>query len=530
LQRIHRVEENGKLLNDVLTDITENFEWANDSQTLFYTKQDPVTLRASYIYRHKLGQPDNKDILVFEEKDDTFHTRIGKTKSKQYLMIGSFSKDTSEFRILNADHPEEPFTIFSPRLKGREYYLEHHADQFIIRTNDNAINFKLMQCPVYKTEFKNWQPLSAYDPDSYVEDFQVFDNFYIVQERKLGLSQLKIHPFNKQEPYTISFDEPDYSIYLNENPEYDADGVRFTFNSLKTPRSVYDFDTKTKTKTLKKQYEVLGGFNSNNYETQRVFAKARDGAEVPISLIYRKNKFVRQQNPLFLVGYGSYGVTYDPDFNPFIISLLDRGFVVAIAHIRGGSELGRSWYFDGKLLNKKNTFYDFIDSAEYLVKEGFAAKDKLYATGASAGGLLMGAVINMRPDLFKGVIAEVPFVDLMNTMLDPSIPLTTGEYAEWGNPNEKIYYDYMLSYSPYDNIRHTNYPNLLVIGAYHDSQVQYWESAKWVAKLRDEKSDDHVLLLQTLMNASHGGVSDRYKEYEQKAFKYAFLLTLENKP
>jgi oligopeptidase B len=348
-----------------------------------------------------------------------------------------------------------------------------------------------------------------------------------LEERKLGLIQFKIYPFNKNEPYYIKFDESDYSAYVGDNPESSSTQVRFIFNSLKTPKSVYDFDTLTKKKDLKKKTEILGGFDSKNYDSQRIFAKAKDGVEIPLSLVYRKDKFKPHQNPLFLAGYGAYGINYNPSFDPDIISLLDRGFVYAIAHVRGGSELGRQWYLDGKLLHKKNTFTDFITVAKHLEKKGYAAPNKMYATGASAGGLLIGAVMNMAPSLFKGIIAEVPFVDLINTMMDPNIPLTTAEYAEWGNPHEKIYYDYMLSYSPYDNVKRTSYPHLLVKTSYHDSQVQYWEPAKWVAKLRDMKTDDHLLIFQTLMNASHSGVSGRYESYKQTAFDYAFLLSLE---
>lgn len=514
-------------LIDTLVDMTEDFEWANDSQTLFYVKQDPVTLRACRVYRHLLGTPTNDDTLVFEEKDDAYGVGIGKTKSKQYLMIGSFKKNTTEFRILNANQPKEDFRVFAPRKEGREYFIGHHQDLFFISTNDNAPNFKLMQCPVNNTGFEYWKPFIPYDPTIYLDSFDVFENFIVLTEVKLGLTQLKVHPFNNEKPYYITFDDEDYSAGLGPNPEYHSTDIRFDFSSLKTPTSVYDFDTLTKTKILKKQIEIGGGYHSNDYDVKRLYAKARDGVMVPISLVYKKDQFKPHNNPLYLEGYGSYGVSVDSDFNPYVISLLNRGFVYALVHVRGGSELGREWYFNGKLLKKKNTFNDFIDSAEFLIQQGLASPKKLYATGASAGGLLMGAVMNMRPDLFNGIIAEVPFVDVINTMMDPNIPLTTGEYVEWGNPNEKTYYDYMLSYSPYDNVHPADYPNMLVIASYVDSQVQYWEAAKWVARLRELKTDHHLLLLRVLMNASHSGVSGRDDAYRQVAFKYAFLLGLE---
>lgn len=518
----------GQYLPDILTDNTANFEWANDSKTLFYTKQDPVTLRSDRIYRHQLGQDQNKDKLVYQEKDDTYNTEILKTKSKQYLMIRSSKTDSDEFQILEANHPEGAFRLFTPRQKDHEYDVEHHGDKFLIRTNKDALNFKLMQCDINKTALEEWQPLIPYQKDIYLEDVEVFDKFFALQQRDKGLVEIKIYPFNDiKKPYNIPMEEADYSAYIGQNLEFSSNQIRFVFNSLKTPKSVYDFDMQTKNKVLKKKNEVLGNFNSKDYDSQRIYAKAQDGVMIPISLVYRKDKFKPHSNPLLLAGYGSYGINYDPDFSYNIISLLDRGFVFAIAHIRGGSELGRQWYYDGRLLKKKNTFTDFIAAADHLDKSGFAAKDKIYATGASAGGLLLGAVINMRPDRFKGIVTHVPFVDMMNTMLDPDIPLTTGEYGEWGNPKEKIYYDYMLSYSPYDNIQKMNYPHILTVASYNDSQVQYWEPAKWVAKLRDYKTDQHLLLLQTLMDASHSGVSSRDGGYQQTAFEYAFLLNLE---
>lgn len=512
---------------DNLPNVTSNFEWANDSHTLLYAQHDPISLRSYRIYHHSLGLPKNQDILKYEEKDDTYDCEISKTKSKQYLMIGSFKKDSTEFRFVEANRPEQPFEVFTPRQDGHEYYVEHQQNRFIIRTNAKVPNFEIMQCPLDRTHFKYWAAFIPYREDVYIENIEVFDTFLALEQRDKGLTQIKIHPFNQAEPYVIAFDEPDYVASLDENPEMSSHLLRLNYCSLKTPETIYDFDIKTKHKILKKQDEIQG-FDPNLYQTHKIFAIARDGAEIPISLIYRKSKFKLNKNPLLLTGYGSYGVSFDATFNPFIISLLDRGFVYAIAQIRGGSDLGRNWYFQGKLLHKKNTFTDFITAAEHLEKEGFASIDRKYAVGRSAGGLLMGAVMNMRPSLFKGVIAHVPFVDLMNTMMDPSIPLTTSEYAEWGDPHDKIYYDYMLSYSPYDNVQPMAYPNLLVIAAYQDSQVQYWEAAKWVAKLRANKTDNNILLLRTMMNASHSGASGRYERYREKAFEYAFLLNLEN--
>lgn len=513
---------------DNVPHVTANFEWANDSHTLLYAQHDPISLRSYRIYQHSLGLPKNQDKLKYEEIDDTYDCEISKTKSKQYLLIGCFKKDTTEFRFIDASRPENTFEIFSPRETGHEYYVEHHQNKFLIRTNHEAPNFKIMQCPISDTVFSNWVEFIPQQKDVYIENIQVFNTFLALEQRNQGLTQIKIHPFNQVQPYMIEFDEPDYIVTFDENPEMSSSFLRISYCSLKTPETIYDFDTKTKGKILKKQQEIQG-YNSNLYQTHKIYATASDGTQIPISLIYRKSMFTLAKNPLLLTGYGSYGVSYDATFNPFILSLLDRGFVFAIAQIRGGSDLGRDWYFQGKLLHKKNTFTDFITAAEHLEKEGYASTDRKYAVGRSAGGLLMGAVMNMRPSLFKGVIAHVPFVDLIGTMMDPSIPLTTSEYAEWGDPQDKVYYDYMLSYSPYDNIQSMAYPHLLVIAAYQDSQVQYWEAAKWVAKLRATKTNSNMLLLRTMMNASHSGASGRYEKYREKAFEYAFLLNLENK-
>ena len=533
----------GEHLPDKIVGTSGNMEWANDNQHLFYTRKDPETLRPYQLYRHQLKSPENSDQLIFEEKDDTFDLALGKTKSKRYLVLVSDKSNTSEVRIAEADNPNSPFRIFTPRQDGREYDIDHHQDNFIIRTNDGAPNFKLMECGLDNTHFDQWKPLIPYDPTVYTEDVQVFNDYLAVQERKAGLIYLTVYRFasdnNAQsinpkqarlskviKDKTIDFNEPDYVASMIETPEMSSHELRYSFSSLKFPEAIFDYNMQTHTPVLKKQDEILGGFKTENYTTQRIFAHAPDGTAIPISLVYRTDRFKKGTNPLLITGYGAYGISSDPDFNPLVISLLDRGFVYAIAHIRGGSELGREWYLNGKLLHKKNTFNDFIACTEYCKEQGFGDPKQLYAMGGSAGGLLIGAVINQRPDLFHGVIADVPFVDLMNTMMDPNIPLTAGEYSEWGNPHEKTYYDYMLSYSPYDNIARTAYPNMLVTTGYHDSQVQYWEPAKWVARLRATKTDDHLLLLRTTMDAGHGGASGRYNSYREFAFEYAFLLSL----
>lgn len=516
-----------KYLNDVIKETQGTVEWANNSSTLFYVNSDPITLRANQILQHKLNHPVTEDRLVYEEKDDTYYCELSKTKSKKFLMISSINKTSTEYQILDADHPDEAFSLFSKRQKGIEYYIENLNDKFIIRTNLNAPNFTLMQCELTKTQAEHWKPFIAYNDSTYTNDFDVFDNFLAIQQRIKGLDQIQIYPLNKNKPYYIPFDEPDYSASVVSTPEMSSNEVRFTYSSLKTPTIVYDFNISTKQKILKKQQEVLAGFKTDNYTTDRRYAKANDGTAIPISLVYRNDKFASHKNPLLITGYGSYGMSYDSEFDPYVISLLDRGFVYAIAHIRGGSELGSKWYAEGKLLKKKNTFTDFINSTVYLEKAGFGASGKLYASGGSAGGLLIGAVINMEPHLFNGVIAQVPFVDVINTMIDPNIPLTTSEYAEWGDPKDKQYYEYILSYSPYDNVSRSAYPNILVTAGYHDSQVQYWESAKWVAKLRSTKTDNNLLLLKTNMTAGHSGASGRYDAYREKAFEYAFLLSLQ---
>jgi len=516
----------GELFSDVIPEVTENLAWANDNQTLFYAKQDPTTLRAYRIYRHLLGSDIKNDELIFEENDETFSAYVFKTKSKKYLMIVSSHTLSQEYRYLDASDPFGEFKIFLPRQRDHEYHIDHYQDRFLIRTNDQAKNFRLMSTPVATTGREHWEEVIPHRTDVFLGDFEIFRDHLVLEERARGLTQLRVIPWSGGSGYYLEFAEPAYRANLGTNLEFDTTTVRFEYTSMKTPLSIYDHDTVTRQQTLLKQEEILGGFNADNYVTERLYARAPDGAEVPLSIVYRKGTKKDGENPLLLYGYGSYGFSIDAGFASPRLSLIDRGFIYAIAHVRGGQELGRQWYEDGKLLKKKNTFTDFIACAEYLIRERFTSPEKLFAMGRSAGGLLMGAITNMRPDLFKGIVAEVPFVDVITTMLDPSIPLTTGEYDEWGDPNQKEYYDYMLSYSPYDNVEAKDYPNLLVTGGLHDSQVQYWEPAKWVAKLRAIKTDNNRLLLKTNMDAGHGGASGRFKRHHETAFSYAFLLDL----
>jgi oligopeptidase B len=516
----------GALLPDVIAGVSENLAWANDNRTLFYSKQDPTTLRAYQIYRHRLGSDTAEDQLVFEETDETFAAYVFKTKSKKYLMIVSSHTLSQEYRYLEADNPTGAFKVFLPRERDHEYHLDHYQDRFLIRTNDQAKNFRLMATAVDKTSKEHWQEIIPHRQDVFLGDFEIFRDHLVLEERARGLTQIRVIPWSGDTGYYLEFDEPAYRANLGTNLEFDTTTVRFEYTSMKTPLSIYDHDMVSQAKILLKREEVLGGFDPANYVTERLFAAAADGTEIPLSIVYRKGTLRNGQNPLLLYGYGAYGLSIDPAFASPRLSLIDRGFVYAIAHVRGGQELGRQWYEEGKLLKKKNTFTDFVACAEYLIRERFTNPGQLFAMGRSAGGLLMGAVTNMRPELFKGVVAEVPFVDVVTTMLDPSIPLTTGEYDEWGDPNQKEYYDAMLSYSPYDNVEAKDYPNLLITGGLHDSQVQYWEPAKWAAKLRALKTDKNRLLLKTNMEAGHGGASGRFRRHHETAFSYAFLLDL----
>jgi len=517
--------ETGDYLDDEIHGASGNLAWAEDNRTIFYTKRDPQTLRAYQVWRHSLGTDPANDELVFEEADEEFNVSLSKTRSKRFIVIGSSHTLSDEYRYIDAARPDDGFELFLPRERGHEHSIDHFGDHFYMRTNDGAENFRLVRAPVDATGRESWEEVIAGRDDVLLEDIEVFAGHLVVIERSNGLRQIRVRPWDGEEHY-IDFGEDAYLAYVSTNPEMNTPLLRIGYTSMTTPNSIYDYDMETREKTLLKREEILGGFDPAEFATERRYAEARDGTKVPVSIVYRKGIALDGSNPLLLYAYGSYGASMDATFSAARLSLLNRGFVYAIAHIRGGQEMGRSWYEDGKLFNKKNTFTDFIDVAEFLIAEGFTRPDRLFAQGGSAGGLLMGAVTNMRPDLFRGVVAQVPFVDVITTMLDETIPLTTFEFDEWGNPTDRDYYDYMLSYSPYDNVEAKDYPNLLVTTGLHDSQVQYWEPAKWVAKLRTLKTDDNRLLLKTNMEAGHGGASGRYKRYEETAFVYAFLLDL----
>jgi oligopeptidase B len=516
----------GKMLEDIVSNVTSNIAWGEDNRTLFYTRQDPTTLRWFQVYRHVLGTDPSDDVLVYEEADEEFSNYVFKTKSKRFLMIGTTQTLSSEYLYLDATTPNGEFAIIQPRERDHEYSVDHYQDKFYIRTNFEAQNFRLMETPVSDTEKGSWQEVIPHRDDVLLSSFEIFAGHLVVAERIEGLMRMRVIPWDGSEEHYLDFGEPAYWAGIGTNPAFDTDILRYNYTSMTTPSSVFDYNMDSRDKTLLKQDEVLGGFDSGAYVTERRFATARDGVKVPVSIVYRNDLALDGGTPLLLYAYGSYGYSMDATFNSARLSLLDRGFVYAIAHVRGGQEMGRWWYEDGKLLKKKNTFTDFIDCADYLVDEGYTNPAVLFAMGGSAGGLLMGAITNMRPDLFKGVVAAVPFVDVVTTMLDESIPLTTSEYDEWGNPNDKAYYDYMLSYSPYDNVAAKEYPNLLVTTGLHDSQVQYWEPAKWVAKLRAMKTDQNRLFLKTNMEAGHGGASGRFRRLKEIAFEYAFLLDL----
>ncbi len=515
----------GEFLEDKIQNTSGRAEWANDNKTVFYSVRDE-SLRPYKIYRHKLATDISGDDEIFYEDDPTFGVYVYRTKSNKFIVIGSYSTVSTEFHILDADNPSGKFKVFQSREKHLEYSITNLDNKFFINTNYKAKNFRVMETPDNKTSKENWKEVIPHKKDVLIERMEIFNNFLVLQERKNGLSQIKIVNINNKTDHCIAFEEAAYNVYLGTNREMDSDELRFVYSSLTTPASTYDYNMKTKEKELLKREEVLGDFKPENYRTERLYAKAKDGTSVPISLVYKRGLNRDVENPLLLYGYGSYGITTDPDFNSVRLSLLDRGFIFAIAHIRGGQEMGRHWYEEGKLYHKKNTFSDFISCAEYLIEYKYTNPNKLFAMGGSAGGLLMGAVANLRPDLFRGIIASVPFVDVVTTMLDETIPLTTVEYDEWGNPNLKEYYDYILSYSPYDNVESKDYPPMLVTAGLHDSQVQYWEPAKWVAKLREMKTDKNLLLLYTNMSAGHSGASGRFERYKETVLEYAFILDL----
>ncbi len=519
----------GEILADKIEQTTGNAVWANDNKTIFYTKQDEKTLRSDKVLKHKLGQAVSADELVYFENDDTFNVSVLKSKSKKYITIASSSTLTDEYQTILADLPDSKFKVFQKRVRGLEYSISHYGDSFYIVTNkDNALNFKLMKVNEDNTAKENWIDLVPHRSDVLIEGIDIFKDYLVISERSNGLNKIRIMPWNGKGEYYLPFDIETYTCYTTTNVDFDTETLRYGYQSLATPSSVIDFNMRTKTKEIKKEQEVLGGkFDKNNYVEERIWATATDGTKVPISMVYRKGMKKDGKNPLLLYAYGSYGYSMDPYFSTTRLSLLDRGFIFAIAHIRGGEDLGRQWYEDGKLLKKKNTFTDFVDCSKYVIAEKYTSPEHLYAEGGSAGGLLMGAVVNMAPHLYNGVIAQVPFVDVMTTMLDDSIPLTTGEYDEWGNPNVKKYYDYMRSYSPYDNVVAQDYPNLFVSTGLHDSQVQYWEPAKWVAKLRTTKTNNKQLFLYTNMDAGHGGASGRFESLKELTKEFAFLLDLE---
>ena len=519
----------GEILDVKLENTTGGSTWASDNTTLFYSRKDKVTLRADKIYKHKIGTAADKDTLVYFEKDETFDVSVYKSKSKKYLIINSSSTLTTEYQTVLSATPDAKFKVFQKRTRGLEYSISHFEDHFFIVTNkDKATNFKLMKTPEEATSKENWVDVIAHRDDVLLEDIDIFKNYLVVSERFNGLNHIRIMPWSGKGEYYLPFESETYMAYTTTNLDFDTEILRYGYQSLATPASVIDFNMKTAAKNVLKEQEVLGGkFDKNNYIEERIWATAKDGTEVPISMVYRKGIKKDGKNPLLLYAYGSYGVTMDCHFSSVRLSLLDRGFIYAIAHIRGGEDLGREWYENGKLLKKKNTFTDFIDCSQFVIDKKYTSTEHLYAEGGSAGGLLMGAIINMAPNLYNGVIAQVPFVDVVTTMLDETIPLTTGEYDEWGNPNVKKYYNYMLSYSPYDNVLAEAYPNLYISTGLHDSQVQYWEPAKWVAKLRVLKTNNNQLYLDTNMDAGHGGASGRFEAIKEIAKEYSFLLDLE---
>ncbi len=519
--------ETGEMLEDIIENTTGSAAWAQDNQTVFYTTKDE-TLRPAHIWRHKLGTSAKEDVEVYHEKDETFVCAVYKSKSRRFLMIGCSSTVSNEYHYLDAHNPEGEFKVMQPRERDLEYSVADFEDNWYILTNkDKATNFKLMKAPLKNSSKENWKDVIPHRENVYLENVEIFKDYLVTEERENGLTRIKIDRWDNTNTHFINFSEETYTAGIGNNPEFDSHTLRYSYSSLTTPASVIDYNMSTREEKIMKQQEVVGGHNPDEYHAERIWATAPDGVKVPISLVYKKSLKKAEGNPLLLYGYGSYGITVDPGFSSTRLSLLDRGFVFAIAHIRGGQYLGRKWYEDGRMLKKKNTFTDFIACAEKLVEDKFTTPQHLYAMGGSAGGLLIGAVINMKPELFKGVIAAVPFVDVVTTMLDTSIPLTTGEYDEWGNPNDPEYYKYIKSYSPYDNVESKSYPAMLITTGLHDSQVQYWEPAKWAAKLRSVKTDTNPLFLYVNMDTGHGGASGRFEAYKETAMNYAFLLMLE---
>ncbi len=520
--------ESGNLLPFSIDNTTGSSVWAEDNKTLFFTKKD-ASLRAYQIWKYEFGSDPKTAELVYEEKDETFNCFVYKSKSDQYIFIGSSSTLSSEYRFVRSDSPNAEFTVIQEREPNLEYGIGHIGDKFYVHTNWNAKNFRLMETEVVNPSKEHWREVIPARPGILLEDIEMFNNFLVLEERIAGIVNLRVLNQVDGTEHYITFDEDAYAAYATSNYEFDTKVLRLSYASLTTPSTVYDYDMETKSFTLLKEQEVVGDFDKKNYRSERIMVPSRDGVKVPLSIVYHKDTKKDGKAPLLLYAYGSYGHSIDPYFSTVRLSLLDRGFVYVIAHVRGSETLGRPWYEDGKLLKKKNTFNDFIDCGKWLIRNHYADSNNLFAMGGSAGGLLMGAIANMEPKMWKGVVAQVPFVDVVTTMLDESIPLTTGEFDEWGNPKEKEYYDYMLSYSPYDNVEAKDYPNMLVTTGLHDSQVQYWEPAKWVAKLRELKTDDNLLLLQTEMEFGHSGASGRFESLKEVAQEYAFILDLAGK-
>ncbi|MBW4569370.1 MAG: S9 family peptidase [Tolypothrix carrinoi HA7290-LM1] len=512
-----------ELYSETIPETYFSLTWGNDNQTVFYTKINAAN-RPYQLFRHTLQTPTTEDVLIYHEPDDTYNLDLGKTRSEAYILMILQSSITTEIHYLDANNPTGDFQIIHPRTTGMEYDVEHHSDYFYIVTNDEATNFKLVKTPVATPNKENWQTVIPHREDVMLSGVSLFTNHLVIYERKAGLQTARVQNLSTGKENNITFPEPTYTFYEGNNPEFNTNILRFNYTSLITPLSVFDYDMETDKRELKKETEVLGGYDKSHYKSEWLMATAKDGTQIPISIVYKQGIEKDGKNPLFMTGYGSYGYSYPVMFSSTRLTLLDRGMVYAIAHIRGGEEMGRKWYEDGKFLQKKNTFTDFIACAEYLIGEKWTQSDRLVISGGSAGGLLMGAVINMRPDLFKVVVADVPFVDVVTTILDTSLPLSAMEWEEWGNPNDKVYYDYMKSYSPYDNVEAKDYPDILITAGLNDSRVKYWEPAKWTAKLRELKTDNNILLLKTNMSAGHGGASGRYESLKELAFDYAFIL------
>ena len=521
----------GEVLETKIVNTSGVSAWALDNLHFFYTRKNTETLRSEWIYRHNIATASDGDELIFHEKDETFSVGVAESKSHEYIMISSFSTLTSEYQFLDSMDPLGEFKIIQPRTRGLEYSVAQYQDHFYFLNNhDGATNYKISKAPISNPGVREWEDLISHSKDILIEDFEIFKDHFVISQRENGLTSIRIKRWDETKDYFLPVDGETYNLYNSYNPSFKTTKFRFGFTSLSIPRSVYEFDMETQEKILLKQQEVMdSNFNPKNYEEKRLWATARDGKKIPISLVHHKKTIPSEDTPVYLYAYGSYGATIDPGFSSNRLSLLDRGFVFAIVHVRGGEYLGRNWYKNGKLFKKKNTFYDFIDASKFLIDSKMTSASHLHAVGGSAGGLLVGVVANQAGELYRSIIAAVPFVDVITTMLDETIPLTTGEYDEWGNPNKKEYYDYMISYSPYDNVIAKGYPNMLVTAGYHDSQVQYWEPAKWVAKLRDLKTDSNVLFLDTNMEAGHSGSSGRFEALKDISKQYTFILHLEGK-